>query len=57
MKPPGGAELRELPDDAVIRQLTEVKGVGAWTVRGALLIALRRPDVVRPGDLALSRAV
>jgi DNA-3-methyladenine glycosylase II len=39
-------ELRELPDQEVIRQLTEVKGIGAWTVQGALLIALQRPDVI-----------
>jgi DNA-3-methyladenine glycosylase II len=51
------AGLRDLPDEEVIRRLTEVKGVGAWTVQGALLIALRRPDVARPDDLALRRAV
>jgi DNA-3-methyladenine glycosylase II len=28
-------ELRELPDQEVIRRLTEVKGIGAWTVQGA----------------------
>jgi DNA-3-methyladenine glycosylase II len=41
----------------VIRRLTEVKGIGAWTVQGALLIALRRPDLVRTGDLALRHAI
>ena len=51
------AELRELPDDEVIRRLTEVKGIGAWTVQGALLIALRRPDLIRTGDLALRHAI
>jgi DNA-3-methyladenine glycosylase II len=51
------AELRELPDDEVIRRLTEVKGIGAWTVQGALLIALRRPDLIRAGDLALRHAI
>jgi DNA-3-methyladenine glycosylase II len=51
------AELRELPDQEVIGQLTGVNGIGAWTVQGALLIALRRPDVVRPDDLALRHAV
>jgi DNA-3-methyladenine glycosylase II len=51
------AELGELPDHEVIRRLTEVKGIGAWTVQGALLIALRRPDVIRPDDLALRRAI
>jgi DNA-3-methyladenine glycosylase II len=52
-----GSELRELPDQEVIRRLTEVKGVGAWTVQGALLIALQRPDVIRPDDLALRQAI
>jgi len=33
------AELRELPDQEVTRRLTEIKGIGAWTVPGALLIA------------------
>jgi DNA-3-methyladenine glycosylase II len=51
------AGLRELPDDEVIRRLTEVKGIGAWTVQGALLIALRRPDLIRTGDLALRHAI
>ena len=50
-------ELRELPDQEVIRQLTDVKGIGAWTVQGALLIALQRPDVIRPDDLAPRHAV
>jgi len=51
------AELRELPDEEVIRRLTEVKGIGAWTVQGALLIALQRPDVIRTDDLALRRSI
>ena len=51
------AELRELPDQEVIRQLTDVKGIGAWTVQGALLIAPQRPDVIRPDDLALRHAI
>jgi DNA-3-methyladenine glycosylase II len=41
----------------VISRLTEVKGIGPWTVQGALLIALRRPDVIRPDDLALRQAI
>jgi len=51
------AELRELPDQEVIRRLTEVKGIGAWTVQGALLIALQRPDVIRTDDLALRHSI
>jgi DNA-3-methyladenine glycosylase II len=50
-------QLRELPDQEVIRRLTEVKGIGPWTVQGALLIALQRPDVIRTDDLALRHAI
>ena len=49
--------LGSLSDEDVIAQLTAVPGIGPWTVQGALLIALRREDVVLPGDLALRRAV
>jgi DNA-3-methyladenine glycosylase II len=51
------AELGELPDQEVIRQLTQIKGIGAWTVQGALLIALQRPDLIRPDDLALRHSI
>lgn len=47
------AELRDLPDDEAIGQLTAVKGVGPWTAKGALLIALQRPDLVPHGDRSL----
>ena len=32
-------------------------GIGAWTVQGALLIALQRPDLIRSDDLALRHAI
>ena len=50
-------ELSSLPDDELIAELTTIPGIGPWTVQGALLIALRREDVVLPGDLALRKAV
>lgn len=50
-------ELRRLPDEEVIARLTEVPGVGRWTAEGFLAIALRRDDVVLPGDLALRKAI
>jgi DNA-3-methyladenine glycosylase II len=51
------AELRDLPDQEVIGRLTEIKGIGAWTVQGALLIALQRPDLIRVDDLALRHTI
>jgi DNA-3-methyladenine glycosylase II len=49
--------LSTLPDGEFMAELTAIPGIGPWTVQGALLIALRREDVVLPGDLALRKAV
>jgi DNA-3-methyladenine glycosylase II len=50
-------ELRALSDDDAIGRLTEVKGVGPWTAKGALLLAHRRRDLVRTDDVALRHAI
>jgi DNA-3-methyladenine glycosylase II len=52
-----GAALSRLPDDELLAELTAIPGIGPWTVQGAMLIALKREDVVLPGDLALRKAV
>ena len=44
-------------DEEIEAELTAIPGVGPWTVHGFLIIALDRPDVVLPGDLALRRAI
>jgi DNA-3-methyladenine glycosylase II len=49
--------LTQMSDDDFIRELTVVPGIGPWTAQGALLVALRREDVVLPGDLALRKAI
>ena len=49
--------LAALPDDDFIAALTAVSGIGPWTAQGVLLVALRREDVVLPGDLALRKAI
>jgi DNA-3-methyladenine glycosylase II len=51
------AGLSHMTDDEVEEALTEVPGIGPWTAHGFLLVALDRPDVFLPGDLALRRAV
>ena len=53
-------DLKRLPgrtDDEVLSALTALKGIGPWTASVYLLMALRRPDVWPPGDLALAAAV
>jgi DNA-3-methyladenine glycosylase II len=49
--------LALLSDDDFVSALTEIPGIGPWTAQGVLLVALRREDVVRPGDLALRKAI
>jgi len=49
--------LPGLSDDEVIATLTEVKGVGVWTVHMFLIFALRRPDVLPVGDYGIRAAV
>jgi DNA-3-methyladenine glycosylase II len=49
--------LARMTDDEVEATLTEVPGIGPWTARGFLLVALDRPDVFLSGDLALRRAI
>jgi DNA-3-methyladenine glycosylase II len=49
--------LAAMTDEEVEAMLTEVPGIGPWTARGFLLVALDRPDVFLSGDLALRRAI
>lgn len=51
------ARLRDLPDEDVIAELLEVKGIGRWTGEMFLIFHLARPDVVSTGDLGIRRAV
>jgi DNA-3-methyladenine glycosylase II len=46
-----------MTDQEIEAALTEVPGIGPWTARGFLLVALNRPDVFLSGDLALRRAI
>ncbi len=48
--------LWQLRDEIAIEKLTSVKGIGQWTAKIYLLMALRRPDVWPVGDVALATA-
>jgi len=49
--------LSRMTDEEVEAALTEVPGIGPWSARGFLLVALDRPDVFLTGDIALRRAI
>ncbi len=48
--------LAELPDEEVISELTEIKGIGRWTAEMFLMFHLGRPDVLSTGDLGIRKA-
>jgi DNA-3-methyladenine glycosylase II len=48
--------LGGLPDDEARAALTALPGIGPWTADVYLVMALRRPDVLPVGDLALQVA-
>lgn len=52
----GSLNLQQLPhleNEAVIEQLTQVKGIGRWTAEMFLIFTLGREDVFSFGDLGL----
>ena len=49
--------LAELPDEAVVRELVAVKGIGEWTAHMFLMFTLHRPDVLPTGDQGIRNAV
>ena len=50
-------DLPNLPDAEILDRLTQVKGIGPWTVHMFLIFALRRPDVLPTGDLGIRSAI
>ena len=46
-----------MDDEAILAELTAVKGIGVWTAQMFLLFHLQRPDVLPTGDLGLRLAV
>ena len=50
---PSGREIVKLPDEEIILRLTEVRGVGRWTVEMLLIFQLGRPDVLPVDDFGV----
>lgn len=49
--------LDTLPDDQVMAQLVQVKGIGPWTAEMFMMFALGREDIFSYGDLGLKNAI
>jgi DNA-3-methyladenine glycosylase II len=50
---PASRQIVKLSDDEIIARLTEVRGVGRWTVEMLLIFQLGRPDVLPADDFGV----
>ena len=44
-----------MSDDAIIEHLTQVRGIGRWTVEMLLIFRLGRPDVLPTSDYGVRK--
>lgn len=49
--------LEIMDDDDIIKYLTQIKGVGKWTVEMLLMFIMKRPDVFPSDDLGIQQAM
>lgn len=50
-------DLDTLDNDAVIRKLTDVKGIGEWTAHMFLMFCMGRTDILAYGDLGIRAGI
>ncbi len=53
---PGWAALKKLDDEEIIARMTDVRGIGRWTVEMLLIFRLGRPDIWPVDDMAVRAA-
>jgi DNA-3-methyladenine glycosylase II len=54
---PGRRMLNRMDDESIIERLTQVRGIGRWTVEMLLMFHLGRPDVFPVGDLGVRKGI
>jgi 3-methyladenine DNA glycosylase/8-oxoguanine DNA glycosylase len=54
---PENRHLRKLPDEEIIERLTQVRGIGRWTVEMFLISTLGRPDILPVTDLGIRKGL
>jgi DNA-3-methyladenine glycosylase II len=56
-KIPTSAVIAAMPDADIYAQLTEVRGVGAWTVDMLMMFTLSRPDIMPATDYGVRKGI
>ena len=50
-------EIKNKPDDEVIKELSKLKGIGQWTAEMVMIFCLQRPNILSYNDLAIHRGL
>jgi len=50
-------QMDVLTDQEVVRELTQVKGIGQWTAEIFLIFAMGKMDILPAGDLGIKKAI
>jgi DNA-3-methyladenine glycosylase II len=51
------SQWKEMDDESVIKELTEIRGIGRWTAEMFLIFNLVRPNILPVDDAGLIRAI
>jgi len=54
---PAAGRLHEIDDGELVARLTEVRGIGVWTVQMLMIFDLGRPDVLPLADLGIRKGM
>jgi DNA-3-methyladenine glycosylase II len=52
---PTHAAIKKMPDAEIVKRLTEVRGIGPWTVEMLLIFRMGRPDVLPATDYGVRK--
>ena len=50
-------QLQKMGNEEIIEKLTQIKGVGKWTVEMLLMFSLKREDIIAVDDLGIQQAM
>jgi DNA-3-methyladenine glycosylase II len=50
-------EISQMSEEAIYEQLTQIHGVGPWTVAMLLIFTLNRPDIMPATDLGIRKGI
>ena len=52
---PSSEEIKSMPDDDIVARITQVRGIGRWTVEILLIFKLGRLDVLPVDDFGVKK--